>query len=309
MLLCEILSEKSPAPIIDKLSEDSDVRYKNDGVFHDPDNKVVRDQGAWGSSHGISSAITGKSAAVIGADGYKDYQPDAPKLKTLAIKKLTAIANSVGSKEPLYHGFQNRKNVKWEIGRVFTIPLTATSGDLQGSAGYGMRVDPNDNEGPATVFEFPKGTKICGYSKWDREDAEDFGHLWSEAIVAGKFRILNVRKVRYDGTWRDDVFVTVVRMEPVEYFDPETGKWMPANTNSTAMTEAILSPKLYHGTYNSDLFQHMSYFDESATYKGIPFRHIYSAVIIVIRHVILESMANFMGQCPSRHWCFIGNIR
>jgi hypothetical protein len=203
-------------------SED-DPRYQNDGITRDPDHPLNR-TGHWGSSHHASYQIAGHSAMKMGATGYQEPHKDKVYAR-LSDKKLAAIFASSGAKEPLYHGFQNLKHIEWKIGEVLTIPLMATSGELQGSAGYGVRVDPADNKGPPTVFEFPKGTRMFGYGKWDVADAKDFGHLWMEAIVAGKFRIIGVRQVRYEGTWRKNVFLTVVRLEPVAYFDPDTDEW------------------------------------------------------------------------------------
>lgn len=204
-----------------------DSHYENDGSLRDdPNHKLIKDRGIWGSSHYYSSEITGHSATKMGIDGYHRKMEDEPEFGKLAYRKLRAIADSPGSPEPLYHGFQNRKHHNWTVGETLTLPLTATSATLQGSASYGVRLDPDDNVGPPTVFEFPKGTKMVGYTKWKQKDAEEFGYLWTEAIVAGKFRVVGVRKIQYAYTWRDDIFLTVVRLEPVSYFDPDTNEWV-----------------------------------------------------------------------------------
>jgi hypothetical protein len=131
-----------------------------------------------------------------------DYYNNNENSKTIRLAKkfLKAIADSPGVKEPIYHGFQNKKHIRWKTGDTINLSLTSTAGDLQGTAGYGVRIDPKDNEGPPTVFEFPKGTKIAGYTKWNKEDAKEFGHVWSEALTAGKFRIKSVRQEKYEGT-------------------------------------------------------------------------------------------------------------
>lgn len=205
---------------------ETDSRYVNDGLTRDPDHRL-KQSGHWGSSHYNSSQITGHSAKRMKTDGFKISSTEAI-YDRLALKKLKSIFQSTGSKEPLYHGFEDRKHREWRVGEVLTLPLTATSGSLQRSATYGVGLNRENKTGPSTVFEFPKGTRIVGYTKFKPADAKEFGHHWMEAIVAGKFRIIDVRSVQYERTWRDDIFLTVVRLEPVSYFDPETDTWVDA---------------------------------------------------------------------------------
>lgn len=208
---------------------DDDARYTNDGVTHDPTHSPIRTHraGLWGSSHYMSSQMTGHSAKQIGAQGYRDSEPDKT-VSRLVTQKLERIFHSPGAIEPLYHGFLNSRHLKWTVGEVLTLPLTATSGEIEGSAGYGFRIDHSDDKGELTVFEFPKGTRMVGYAKWKPEDAKEFGHLWMEAIVAGKFRIVSTRRQPYTYSWREDVDMTVVRLEPVAYFDPDNNTWVDA---------------------------------------------------------------------------------
>lgn len=206
---------------------ESDSRYDNDGLIDDPVHPVIRDKGLWGYSHSNSKLITGHAAKKMGIPDYKLHEPDDGADRN-AHNKLAHVLRSPGSKEPLYHGFQNRAQRIWHEGEIVSLSLTALSGDMQGSGGYGMRIDPKDNIGPGTVFEFPKGTRIVGYAKRKPEDAAEFGYVWSEAITAGKFKIVSVRQVPYENTWRRDVYLTVVRLEPVSYFDPDTETWVAA---------------------------------------------------------------------------------
>ena len=179
-------------------------------IVSDDIHKPVRSAGyaKWGHSHSGSRAITGQAARLMGIPDY-EINPHSGKKQdvNLATAFLTAIANSPGSLEPLYHGFQNRRQIKWQIGQVLRLPLTATSGEID-SASYGMRLDPKDNEGPPTCFEFPVGTPMAGYAKWKRADAEEFGHNWGEAIVAGEFQVQGIRtEHHYD--WRKTPFTVV----------------------------------------------------------------------------------------------------
>lgn len=187
---------------------------------------LIKDRNAylWGSSHSNSQALTGYSATLMGIDGYRPSEGMWEKAQSFTQKLLRVINASDGVKEPLYHGFQNVRGIDWKVGDTLKLPLTATSGDEDGSAGYGMRLDPKDNKGPPTVFEFPVGTKFAGYSRWDRENAKSFGHQWGEAIVAGKFEITGTRKA----TAANRREYTVVSLKPLEVFDPTAKRWRAA---------------------------------------------------------------------------------
>jgi|ERR1700733_5129876 len=179
--------------------------------------------GIWGSSHSYSQAITGEAARKMNLQGYRMPPEPHKQMSGLAHSFLDAISKSKGSPEPLYHSFQNRRQQEWKIGAILDMPLTATSGDKD-NTGYGRRLDPKDQEGETTVLEFPAGTPFAGYSKWNKADAEDFGYKWGEAIVAGRFRISNVRQDQ-EHTWRDIPGHTVVTLVPVAIFDPNTQEW------------------------------------------------------------------------------------
>lgn len=176
---------------------------------------------AWGASHGDSFTVSGEAARLAGVEGYKyDVKPQEFHQR-LATAFLTAIADSPGSSEPLYHGFQNRKHRTFHTGQIIELPLLAASGDLDSSAGYGITNHP---EGPPVVFEFPAGTPMAGYSRWNKADAEDFGHTWAEALIAGRFRVVGQREQTRYG-WSDMPKITVVTLEPVAIFDPTSHQW------------------------------------------------------------------------------------
>ena len=190
-----------------------------------------RNIGAWGASHGNSNKITGASASLMGMSGYRQveegdtiyHKTENKEAARLAKIFLKAIKDSPGAPEPRYHGFQNVKNTKWEKGKTIRIALTATDGDADSAAGYGIRLDPEDNEGPPTLFEFPVGTKMAGYTKYNKADAKDFGYTWSEALVAGDFEIVKTKKAKQEG-WRQTPY-TIVTLKPKAVFDPETSSW------------------------------------------------------------------------------------
>lgn len=190
------------------------------------DKKTVG-RGMWGASHGTSFAMAGYSAQLMGIEGYR-YKPEMldAKERNDTVKMLSAIHHDVeagGSEEPLYHGFQNIKNIEWKEGDTLDLPLTATSGDLHNSANYGIRLDPKDQEGAPTVFEFPRGTPIAPYAKWKVADAKEFGHIYQEAITAGRFKVAGTRTEKEE-TWRARD-ITVVRLDPTHTYDPVAKEW------------------------------------------------------------------------------------
>ena len=177
----------------------------------------------WGASHGYSQSISGEAARLADIGGYRYGDNPDRSFQRLAKSFLKAIANSPGSSEPLYHGFQDRKRQTFHIGQIIDLPLVAASGDLDDSAGYGINRRPED--GPVVVFEFPTGTPMAGYKRWNKADAEDFGHIWAEAIIGGRFRVVGQREQhRWD--WSDQPKITVVTLEPVAIFDPSTRQWV-----------------------------------------------------------------------------------
>lgn len=190
---------------------------------------VVKDAeiGIWGASHSGSFTITGQSAKVMGIAGYKDNGASTGS-KRLSDKFLKAIADSSGSTEPLYHGFSNVEAVQWKVGDIVKLPLLATCGDESDSAGYGEKSAVHNYR--QTVFAFPVGTALAGYSRWDRERTKEFGHTWSEAIVAGEFKISGLRIGGNDSAWRNSTkeYYDIVDLVPVSVFDPTNNKWRKA---------------------------------------------------------------------------------
>ena len=120
---------------------------------------------------------------------------------------------------------EGTKVPEFKPGDTFRLPLTATSG-TRDTVSYGVK-DPDfhSDVGEATLFEFPKGTKLAGYSKHPAGYAKEFGYLWSEAIVAGGFRVVSsTRQKDISGAYWNPT-VNVVRLEPTEIFNPTSKKW------------------------------------------------------------------------------------
>lgn len=192
---------------------------------------LVRGPGAgiWGESHTGSSETAGHSAAMMGIEGYKTWatHPDAQKpYKKLANTMLTAIAKSPGSEETLFHGTQGLDTTKWKPGDTFKLPLTATAGEPD-TVSYGIASRENQRNMP-TLIIFEKGTKMAAYNKWKGKDARDFRHVYSEAIVAGKFKVTGIEQVVYphNNTFgKMKINVNVVRVKQTGFFNPETGEW------------------------------------------------------------------------------------
>jgi len=200
-------------------------------VWPDKGNPLVRVSGigSWGGSHYESQMITGEAAAMMGIPGYRrdDIEENARSRQRLANAFLQAIETSPGSPHELTHGFTNVNGTEWHVGDTIRIPLMATSGDVPGDSagGYGLRTDPENRRNALTAFVLPAGTPMAGYARWARGDAVDFGHIWSEAIVGGGFRITGVGRTKTLG-WRREP-VTVVHLEQTEIFDPATRTWRP----------------------------------------------------------------------------------
>jgi hypothetical protein len=185
--------------------------------------------GAWGGSHSGSRSITGSSAALMGIDGY-DTEDD--EYQELAAEMLASIHGSPGAEETLYHSFQNRAHDNFAVGDTLKLPLTATAGEPKTT--YGIRSEQEDQEGPPAVFVFPAGTKMLAYGKWptnpksrDYEDgnAKEFGHVYSEAIVAGAFRVTKV-EVKYFGSMHSRHGVPEGKTPQI--FNPTSGQWEKA---------------------------------------------------------------------------------
>lgn len=203
--------------------------------------QVVRpDRGAWGYSHGNSKAFTGKSAEMMGIEGYKQIPGVEEKVPNAF---LEAIADSEGSEEPLYHSFENVRGIKFNEGDTFRLPLTATAGSV---GSYGIRSDRDDQRGEPVVFKFEQGTQMAGYSTLTPRSAREAGYktveeglreqkyLWDEAIVAGGFKVVEVRGrvalgLQHWGSKKDHgtAFGRVVTLRQTEMFDPREKRWKP----------------------------------------------------------------------------------
>lgn len=200
--------------------EDDEKPYGVDHPYVKPHHNLTRDDGGWGASHGNSSTMTGEAAKQMGIPGYRDQEPSR-RYVTQTTRFLQAIADDDhGAQHVLYHSFENRRGRHYEIGDTIRIPLTAAAGD---KGGYGIRMDPRDQEGEPTLYEFPIGTPMAGYSRWKKEDQISFGYIWSEAIVAGEFRVTKLRYIRGEG-WRKPRTL-VVSLECIQIFDPATSAW------------------------------------------------------------------------------------
>lgn len=203
--------------------------YKMPEIHHD----TLRGHNAWGSSHGISSMIAGESATFMGIQGYrvdrfKDNRAINQKSAFAMLEKIHG--DKLGSEEKLYHSFENTRKVNWKAGDNFRIPLTASAGEV---GVYGLRSDVADQRGKPTVLVFPTGTQMVAYGKWKPAEAKEFGHVYTEAIVAGGFRVKEVKRAIDPYRWQHDRKTAsahhpewdVVYVEQVETFNPSTGKW------------------------------------------------------------------------------------
>jgi len=206
--------------------------------------KVLRmkDAAVWGYSHSGSSMMTGESAKQMGIEGYRDMEPQKGVI-AVTTRMLQEIANdSTGSEEPLYHAFENVEKTTFRPGDTMDLPLTAAAG--QPETTYGTRAEHESQEGAPTVFAFPTGTKMVAYGMWPTNpkqrgyedgNAKEFGHVYSEAIVAGRFRVEKV-ETKYFGSQHSrkplppdeipQLYGQVVHLTPTGYFNPETGKWV-----------------------------------------------------------------------------------
>jgi hypothetical protein len=206
---------------------------------------VVRDKGAWGSSHHESRAIAGEAAHMMGLSGWDRSGEGHRGYVSRARLFLGAIGRDrLGAEEVLYHGTSNPRGIQFKPGDTMDLPLTACAGSpdtvsygIRGwgppktqraeAARHGVKYKPDN----PTLFVFPKGTPMVSYSKWGKGDAREFGYVHSEALTAGRFRVKSVT----EGTrgvasawWNPKV--TVVELEPVETFDLQTGSWRPTET-------------------------------------------------------------------------------
>ena len=200
--------------------------------------------GLWGGSHHGSRVITGDAAQQMGIDGYRDLDATT-EASTVATRMLTAIATDrAGSEEALFHTFENVQGTVFRPGDTMRLPLMAAAGKPE--TGYATRLERESQTGMPTVFAFPKGTPMVGYSTTTKKDLEDLdmptveaqhkeqGFVWDEAIVAGGFEVERVETVymgsQHTGTpmrpgEQPQLYGQVVHLKPTEVFNPTTGKW------------------------------------------------------------------------------------
>lgn len=209
----------------------------------------------WGASHGTSWTIAGYAGRIVDAPGYASPRLDDPRLERVARGMLEAIAaDKLGAEEPLYHGFENTKHVTYREGDALTIPLMAASGDAAISSGYGVRLDPADQVGEPTVFAFPRGTPMVGYQRWSPAEQREFGYIWDEAIVGGRFQVAKVEtRTGLAYHWKDPT-VRIVSLIPTETFDPARAQWRPTRT---ALLQSVqkyspYQPRDAHGRWTDE---------------------------------------------------------
>ena len=232
-------------------SDGDEAGERPEGMGHTLYRKGIYSE--WGSTHGGSSAITGHSATVMGIPGYYDavvqgtddehnWVPNAA-LKSVATGMVGAIAaDKIGAEEPLYHGFADTSGATYKPGDTMDLPLLAAASEPD-VISYGTAWKGWDEDavpvGTPTLLEFPRGTPMVGYSRTESAYQDEQG-IWSEAIVAGRFRVSAVR----DGILgSDDMFVgpqgwrdegrayRVVTLEPTHVFDIASKEWTPVETS------------------------------------------------------------------------------
>lgn len=178
-------------------------------------------RGAWGSSRGNSTMITGASAHLMGLPGYDhpegEWRSGTEKERlALAHHALHVIHKSPGVEEPLFHGTQNPRVKALQVGDQVHLPLTAAAGDSSLPESFARG---REGDAPGSIVHFPKGTPYYPqdeYSKADRRDYE-IPERWSEAIVAGHFRVAD----RHE----DEEGRTHIHMEHLGTFNPHTKEW------------------------------------------------------------------------------------
>lgn len=210
-------------------------RQRDAAPYTPPDtsrHKIVRDGGLWGYSHRNSSAMSAYAAGLMGI-GPGDDALGAPAKRAVE-RFLSAIAESPGSEEMLFHGFQNTRGTHYKVGDTVRLPLTATAGSRE-VASYATRLDRADQTHAPMLLEFPKGTPMVAYGKWSGEERREFRHVYSEALVAGEFRVVSTRQERLYQPQHDSrpgtkghhstTLYRVVRLAPLRVFDPATKTW------------------------------------------------------------------------------------
>jgi predicted ABC-type ATPase/2'-5' RNA ligase len=193
---------------------------------YDADTHTRVGRGYWGSSHGTSFRMSGYSAQEMGIPGFKyDGLASDPEKKDVGLMLDNISNDHGGSNEKLFHAFDDGAKIQWKVGDTFKLPLTATSGGDVGEVQIYAYHDPENQKGIPTVFEFPKGTRMSGYNPWSKEDAQEFGYKWSEAIVSGEYEVTGTRQVPNPYFHVADIPTTVVTLKPIGYYDTSTKTW------------------------------------------------------------------------------------
>lgn len=197
-------------------------------------------RGSWGVSHGMSYAITGESAALMGIPGFRradrrdpddliaeydaGYAATNPELQAIATRFLRTIyEGSQPSDTRRFHGTAGRQWADVQPGQVVDLPLTATDRE-RGTVTYALHGQDRDNpEHPPYLIVFPKGTAAAGIGRLFDVYTDEYTRQWSEAVVAGRFRVKSRRQVTTPG----QVPYTRIELEPTEVYDPVRRRWVP----------------------------------------------------------------------------------
>jgi hypothetical protein len=131
----------------------------------------------------------------------------------------------------LYHGTQGLDSSRWKPGDTVRLPLTATAGETD-AVNYGLTHLQVQKNAP-TLIRFEKGTQMAAYAKVESDSRSDLGYNYSEAVVAGGFKVTKVEKAPYpwgqhftEGQGGGVPNVTVVTLQQTETFTPGKG-WGP----------------------------------------------------------------------------------
>lgn len=196
-------------------------------------------RGSWGVSHGMSYAITGESAALMGIRGFRragfddtleewdaGYSAGTLEHQAIATRFLRTIyEGSQPSPVRRFHGTAGPQWADVRPGQTIDLPLTATAPN-RGTVTYGMD-HSGERDGPdappAYLIVFPKGVATAGIShEWD-ENGDYRLPTWNEAVVAGRFRV----KARHDVRTPGIGYYTRIELEPTEVYDPTRRRWVP----------------------------------------------------------------------------------
>ena len=246
---------RESAPAYAEVSAEPIYQEETPAGYRPPDTSghpCLRGLREWGGSHSNSYAITSAAAAMMGIDGWRgnDARLGAWPQKCASTILGAIASDAAGSEEPLFHGFDAAKRT-FSVGDSLRLPPQASAGSLMDAASYGTNGDNNSNP---TVLEFAPGTQMGAYDKWKPSEAKEFGHVYSEAIVAGGFKVEGVRQIQMpyfrqvDGRWEHSRPVSVVRLRQTETFDPSDRSWKPREAPKHLAWDEALHPR-DHGKF------------------------------------------------------------